>query len=287
MGFGMISRLVQKVVQSISNATDQSEAVRVPDGLEMTSSLPVLITGLFMFFFTCLVLSPAVGAGKPDHLVIAFFSSLEADSDLPAEWEPFLFKNIPSHTNYALVTQDGNTVVRAISEASASGLVRKIEVDPKAYPILEWRWKVNNILTTGDVSQKSGDDYAARIYVTFAYDPSQLSFGNRIKYKAAKMLYGEYPPTGALNYIWGSKAPKNQFVPNPYTDRAMMVVVETGSEKIGQWVTHSRNLLDDYRRAFQSDPPKISGIVIMTDTDNTGESATAYYGDIVLRAVPQ
>ena len=104
-------------------------------------------------------------------------------------------------------------------------------------PILEWRWKVNNILTTGDVSRKSGDDYAARIYVTFAYDSSKLSFGDRIKYKAAKMLYGEYPPTGALNYIWGSKAPKNQFVPNPYTDRAMMVVVESGESYIGKKIS--------------------------------------------------
>jgi hypothetical protein len=30
-------------------------------------------------------------------------------------------------------------------------------------------------------------------------------------------------------------------------------------------------------------PPPISGVAIMTDTDNTGESATAHYGDIVFK----
>jgi len=233
-------------------------------------------------------LGPGMIAGedRPDRLAVATFSALQTGPDLPPQWEPLVFKKIQNHTRYELVSQDGTTVVRAVSDAAASGLVRKIQIDPRAYPILEWRWKVSNILDKGDVTQKSGDDYAARIYVTFEYDPDKLSFGDRVKYKAAKIIYGEYPPTGALNYIWASHAQQNQFVPNPYTDRAMMIVVASGSEKVGQWVSHSRNLVADYRRAFQTDPPMISGIVIMTDTDNTGESATAYFGDIILRSSP-
>ena len=140
----MVFHLVQKVVQFIFTATDQSKALLLVKGLEMKSSHLVLIAGLCMFFCTNLYLSSAMAEGKPDHLVVANFSALQADSDLPTEWEPFLFKNIPSHTNYALVTHDGNTVVRAISEASASGLVRKIEVDPKVYPILGVMVKCRN-----------------------------------------------------------------------------------------------------------------------------------------------
>ena len=155
------------------------------------------------------------------------------------------------------------------------------------YPIVEWRWKVSNILQKGDVTKKEGDDYPARIYITFAYDPSKLSFGNRVKYKTAKLLYGAYPPTGAINYIWGNHAVIDTIVPNPYTDRAMMIAVDSGSEKINQWVTQSRNLLEDYRKAFQTDPPMISGVAIMTDTDNTGESARAYYGNIIFKQLPK
>jgi hypothetical protein len=96
-------------------------------------------------------------------------------------------------------------------------------------------------------------------------------------------LYGQHPPLAALNYIWESQAAQGTVVPNPFTDRAMMIVVESGSEKLNQWVTEERNLYEDYKRAFGEEPPAISGVAIMTDTDNTGESAVAYYGDIVFK----
>ena len=67
---------------------------------------------------------------------------------------------------------------------------------------------------------------------------------------------------------------------NAYTKRAVMFVIETGSEKLNRWIEEERNIYDDYRRAFGEEPPMISGVAIMTDTDNTGESATAYFGDI-------
>jgi len=50
---------------------------------------------------------------------------------------------------------------------------------------------------------------------------------------------------------------------------------------VGDWVAEERNVYDDYRRAFGKEPPRVSGVAIMTDTDNTKERATAYYGDLV------
>ena len=74
-------------------------------------------------------------------------------------------------------------------------------------------------------------------------------------------------------------------VPNPFTDRVKMIVVESGAENLNTWVGQQRNIYEDYKQAFGEEPPMISGVAIMTDTDNTRESATAYYGDIVfLRA---
>ena len=62
-----------------------------------------------------------------------------------------------------------------------------------------------------------------------------------------------------------------------------MFVVESGAEKLNQWVSEKRNVYEDYKKAFGQEPPMISGVAIMTDTDNTGESATAYYGDILFK----
>ena len=220
------------------------------------------------------------GAEPSAKLPVGAFSSAEPGEKLPEAWEPLLFRKIEAHTRYTVVDSDGISVVKAESRASASGLIRKIQIDPVEYPWLTWRWKVANVLKNGDVTKKEGDDFPARIYITFAYDPAHLSFLDRTKYKAAKLLYGEYPPTGAINYLWGSNAPVGLITPNPFTERAMMIVVESGTGKLNQWVTEKRNVLEDYRRAFQSDPPMISGVAVMTDTDNTGESAVAWFGDI-------
>jgi len=193
------------------------------------------------------------------------------------------FKKIDRHTTYMLI-KDGNTVVvKAVAESSASGLVREIKIDPKQYPLVQWRWKVSNILKKGDVRLKAGDDYPARIYVTFEYDSSKLGFFEKAKYKAIRLIYGQYPPIGAINYIWESKAPMGTTIPNPYTNRVIMIVVESGETKLDQWVSEERNIYEDYKKAFGQEPPMISGVAIMTDTDNTGESATAYYGDIIFK----
>ena len=110
-----------------------------------------------------------------------------------------------------------------------------------------------------------------------------VGFFEQAQYEAARLIYGEYPPIAAVNYIWASKSPVGTMVPNPSTDRAQMIVIESGTEKIGQWVRESRNLYEDYQKAFDDDPPLISGVAVMTDTDDTQESAVAYYGDIVFK----
>lgn len=223
-----------------------------------------------------------VGASAPDMLEVGAFSSAEPNG-LPQEWEPLTFEKIDRHTQYSLVQDGETTVIKAVSKQSSSGLIRKIRIDPREYPIVQWRWKVSNVLTKGDVTKKSGDDYPARIYITFEYDPDRVGFFGKAKYEAIRMLYGEYPPLGALNYIWGSNAKEGLMVPNPYTEEVVMFVVEGGSAHVNQWVSEERNVYEDYKEAFGMDPPMISGVAIMTDTDNTGETATAYYGDIVFK----
>lgn len=230
-------------------------------------------------------------AAESSPLVIGPFSSAKAGGAMPAGWEPLEFKKIPEHTSYRLVEDGGTVVVQAESRASASGLVCRVRVDPRERPIVAWRWKALNLIDRADVTTKAGDDYPVRLYITFAYDPAKLGLIERAKFETARLLYGEYPPLAAISYVWDGKAPAGAIVPNAYTARVKMIVVESGAAKLGRWVEESRDLGADYRAAFGGDPPPISGVAIMTDTDNTGESATAFYGDIVFRertgATPQ
>lgn len=202
---------------------------------------------------------------------------------LPQGWKPLVFKNIPERTQYNVV-RDGNAyVLRAESHDAASGLYREVNLDPKIYRILAWRWRVENILRSADARRKEGDDYPARIYVTFRYDPDTATLWERTKYGTYKLFYGEYPPKAAINYIWDNRLPRGTALDNAYTDRAKMIVVRSGADGVGRWWAEQRNLYEDYRRLFGGEPPAIAGVAVMTDTDNTGESAVAYYDRIVLR----
>lgn len=230
-----------------------------------------------------LALPWAVHAQSGAILEVGKFSAAAEGSGPPDGWKPLTFKKIERHTVYKMV-KDGNTVaVKAVSHASASGLTRAITINLKDYPIVQWRWKVANVLKKGDVTKKEGDDYPARLYITFEYDSSKVGFFDKAKYETARLLYGQYPPIGAINYIWESTAPKGTVAPNPYAEQVTMIVVESGPERLNQWMSEERNIYEDYKKVFGEEPPMISGVAIMTDTDNTGESATAYYGDIVFK----
>jgi hypothetical protein len=245
--------------------------------------MPKVFFPLTIGLALALTISPITLAETQETLPVGTFSLAQPGTIFPPGWKPLTFGKIPNHTQYDLVKDGDAIVVKAVSNQSSSGMTREIQIDPKEFPVIEWRWKVANILKKGNVHEKSGDDYPARLYITFEYDSSKVGFFEKAKYETAKLIYGQYPPIGAINYIWESKSPIGTMVPNPYTNRVNMIVIESGETRLNEWITEERNVFEDYRKAFGEDPPKISGVAIMTDTDNTKESAVAYFGDIVFK----
>ena len=176
---------------------------------------------------------------------------------ISAGWEKKVFKG---ETVYRQVLEEGRPAVKAESRATASALIYKVSLDPKTYPRLSWSWKIVHTIGKGDGRTKAGDDYAARVYVVF---PSALFWRTR-----------------AVSYIWANRLPRGAFLPNAFTGNAVMVAVESGDGNAGRWIDEERDLVEDYRRAFGEDPPAIGAVAIMTDTDNTGGEADAWYGAI-------
>jgi hypothetical protein len=174
-----------------------------------------LTVAVILSFLFC---PSTVRAESRPVLAVGRFSAEKVHDVLPSHWEPFYFKGVDRHTEYRLVEEDRQVVVRASSDASASGLTRKIAIDPRKYPVVQWRWKVANVLKRADIHRKEGDDYPARITIVFEYDSSKLSFSEKVKYEVARMLYGDYLPLATLNYVWCSNAPAGLVVPNPYTE---------------------------------------------------------------------
>jgi hypothetical protein len=197
-----------------------------------------------------LLLTIPAGAERLD---VARFSAGELDG-----WKS---RSFAGETRYRLEIHAGRQVLHAVSKASASGLYREVTIDLKETPYLHWSWRVGNLLAMQDERSKPGDDYAARVYVVFSGGP---------------FLWR----TRAINYVWSSHQPAGSEWPNAFTANARMIAVRSGTAAVGQWVHESRNVYADYRRAFGEEPGQVSAIAVMTDTDNTGQTAEAWFGDI-------
>ncbi len=183
------------------------------------------------------------------------------DSGSLQAWTPKRFKG---ETSYCLVPGEAGEgyCLKAECDASASGLVMERSYRLQDYPWLSWRWKIKETMSRGDARQRQTDDYAARIYVVFPH--------------------WFFPKTRTLNYIWANRLPLNELIESPVTSNSMMLAVESGNERAGEWRTERRNVLEDFRRAFGEEPPPVGAIAIMSDADDTGGRATAWYDNLCI-----
>jgi hypothetical protein len=230
---------------------------------DMIKTLPQMRSWLFVFLLSVLLV-PGAYALERSVLFHEDFASLD-------RWKPFYFPKIHKHTVYSIEQDGEHHILKAESNASASAIVYKDSFNVNDYPRIKWRWKVNNVYVKGDARLKSGDDYPLRIYVMFEYDPDKAGMLEKMKYGIAKTMYGEYPPQSSLSYVWASKEEQESFIVSPYTDRAMMVLLQMGAKNVGTWQDQEVNIVDDYQKAFGSKPPIRARIAIMNDSDNTGE----------------
>ena len=214
------------------------------------------------------------------QVAITPFSSATPGGELPQPWKLVTVPKIQKHTRYSLVRDAETIVLLADADASMASVLHAVSFDPRQYPIIEWRWKITGLLRKADMTTKAGDDFPARIYVLFDYNIAKLPFSQRVKFRLARALYGGDIPLAALCYVWDGKSARDTSAWSVYTDRVRLIVAESGAANVGRWVDMRRNVAEDFRAAFGEEPPPVSGIVIATDTDNTGESVAAYYGDI-------
>ena len=218
---------------------------------------------------------------------IAPFSAAQPGTGLPAGWELVTLPGLAPPV-VALVEDSGATVLRVRSVNATGSVVHRFVADAARTPLLSWSWKVDRVLDKADLMRKDGDDYAARVYVTFDPPPQSLSLAVRARIRIAKLLYGAELPAAALCYVWDNKHAPGTTAWNPYSDRVRMIVLRSGAGEAGQWRSESRDVAADYRAAFGAGGPvpPVSGVAASADTDQTGESVTAWFGDFRLEGRP-
>lgn len=228
--------------------------------------------------------APGIISEAATNVIIDNFSGIVDGDGLPHGWRSYKLPRKTAPTSYSVQRDGDNWFLKAASSEAASAIYRELHIDIARTPILRWRWKIDHTLKNGDETQRDGDDYAGRIYITFEYQPDKTALYDKIKRAVAEKVFGVTLPGKTVNYIWANKLVKDGAVFNPYTDNIVMVAVESGDRMSGQWISEERDVMADYRRFFHDEPPKATGIVIMTDTDNTREATAGYYDEISFNA---
>ena len=173
-------------------------------------------------------------------------------------WEE---KSFSGNTKYELLQENEETFLLATSDMTASALYKKIKIDLTKTPYLNWSWRIDKSVVGLNEQDKSGDDYAARVYVI-------------VKLGLAPWK------TKALNYVWSGSAADRSSWPNAFTDKAIMIPLRSPRDSNTQWQNEKVNIKEDFKKYFGKNIDRIDGVAIMTDTDNSKLSAVARYGDI-------
>lgn len=203
---------------------------------------------------TLLLVSSVVAAENNANIPISFFSAGSL-----VEWENQSFSG---DTYYRLVSLDNTQVLKAESQAGASGLLKKQVIDLQKTPYLNWRWRIDNRLAKMNEQSKAGDDYSARIYVVID----------------AGWAFWQ---TKAINYVWVNNTAKGFIWPNAFAGKnVQMMAIRSSQDKTHTWYQEKRNIRQDLKALFGTDILHLDAIAIMTDTDNAEGNAVAYYSNI-------
>lgn len=168
-------------------------------------------------------------------------------------------------THYHIVTAGDQRVLAAHTRHAASGLGWEGDIALAETPWLHWCWRVSNTFEGIDETIKAGDDYPARVYA--------VARTGRLPWQVQ-----------ALNYVWASEQPQGSDWPNAFTQRAHLMALQSGDAQLNQWLAESRHLAQDFQRYFGNTDPRVVALALMSDSDNAGGEAKAWYSDLILSA---
>ena len=206
----------------------------------------------------------ALAAAQGAEVLVENWSGVPVGTKgVPPGWKKQIWGS-PSY-DFTVASESPNRVLHLLSAGDSSTINKEVSIDVRQYPILTWRWKVVTVPAGADARRKEADDEAAQLYVTFERFPSAVR--SRI-----------------IGYIWDTTAPAGTIVKSQKTGLITYVVLRSGEAELGQWVTETRNVLEDYRKIYGENPSElIKAVSIGIDSDDTSSKAEAFVGEIVFK----
>ena len=191
-------------------------------------------------------------------------------------------------TRFDITSIDGRHVLRVATDASYGNLVHtvpNIELDGKTQ--LRWSWRLDQPLVDADLRQRRSDDSPLKLCLLFDMPTAKLSLFERSMLSFARSVTGEKLPSATLCYVWDHQLPVGTLLSNAFTSRMRMLVLGSGDKRLGQWVTHQRDVAADFKLAFGRENgadtlPPLQGLLVGADSDSTAGQSLGYVGDITL-----
>ena len=185
-------------------------------------------------------------------------------------------------TQYIYQQRDGRHTLMAKAVSSASMLRQSVHIEPARLGRLNFSWKVPKLIPGADLSKRETHDSPVRVVLVFEGDRSGFSAKNAMLSELARAVTGEELPYATLMYVWCNACAPDSVIINPRTDRIREIVMESGPDRLGNWIDYQRDIRADYQRAFGEAPGALLDVGMMTDTDNTRQMTVAWYGPIFL-----
>ncbi len=207
---------------------------------------------------------PATAVGAREVVIIDFG---QAQESVPPGWE---LSEQKGKADVALVPDQEGQALRLRSNSSSFSIGKKLDIDPKESPLLEWQWKVTELPQEGDFRDSARNDQAAQLLVVFHW----ATFKKQV-----------------IAYIWDSTAPKETTRDDPSSSYVPFlaiktVVVGSGDAERGRWITETRNVVEDYKKLFGAEPNKVRGIRIRFNSQHTKSNAEALWRYVMFKAQP-
>ena len=200
-----------------------------------------------------------------------------------AGWAHMPLSKLKRDTVYTLVAgSDKRGVLRARADQSASMYVALLRPALQTPMAISWDWKTDALVAGADNRERSREDAPLRVFVSFDGDAAALPEDERKRLSRASKLSGRDIPYAVLMYIWTDKVAVDTVIPSTHTSQVKMIAVASGSTGLGAWQSVRRDIAADYRRAWGKAPGAVTGVGVMTDTDNTRGQATGEYAGIRL-----
>lgn len=212
-------------------------------------------------------------------IAIAAFSG-RAAGGLPARWAPMIIHRNKQRTRYQLVSENEKTILHARAASASSALMQHVSIDPYALPWLNWHWRIASLIDGADNTQRHAEDSPVRLILGFDGDKDTMPFNDQILFETARIMTGHDFPYATLMYIWENKAAVGTVIDSTRSSRIKMMVAASGADGVARWREFTRNIVEDFEQAFGEKPGRLIAVGVLTDTDNTGETVEAWYGDI-------